>query len=294
MWIAYLDEAGCTGTLPSSTSEVQPVFAEAAVFLPSAQLATVTASYLDIKRKFFPGLIPGGQQLDAVLAEVKGSRVRAQIRGSRNERRHAVGFLDKILDLLEFAEARFVARVWVKAIGADNNARSMYTFSMQDIHSHFQHFLSSKEGLGFFVADSRRKAENANATHSIFTQKFGLRGDRYSRILEAPTYGHSENHVGLQLADHLCSALLFPIACFVYCTGHVTNIHVHPAFEEIGARYGERLRSMAYCYTRLDRRRRRERMVGGVTVSDGLNKRPSHLIYCGPGSGVRGPGDTGP
>jgi hypothetical protein len=31
-----------------------------------------------------------------------------------------------------------------------------------------------------------------------------------------PTFGHSENHAGLQLADLVCSALLFPMAMDAY------------------------------------------------------------------------------
>jgi hypothetical protein len=63
-------------------------------------------------------------------------------------------------------------------------------------------------------------------SHSIFTQKFKAEGDQYPRVLEMPTFGHSNNHVGIQIADLLASALLYPMATCAYCRGHVSNVHV--------------------------------------------------------------------
>ncbi len=77
------------------------------------------------------------------------------------------------------------------------------------------------------VIDSSAPKLNSAMAHSIFTQKFKATGDSYGRMLEMPTFGHSENHVGLQLADLLASGLLFPMASHCYCTGHVQNVHVH-------------------------------------------------------------------
>ena len=55
-----------------------------------------------------------------------------------------------------------------------------------------------------------------DVSHSIFTQKFSPAARNYQRLVELPTFGHSENHAGLQICDIVCSALLFPIACFAY------------------------------------------------------------------------------
>ena len=280
MWIAYLDESGCLGSLPTGTSDIQPVFLQAAVCLPQRELARVTTEYLELKRKFFPRLIPTGGRLDAVLAQVKGSRIRSHVRGTRKERRQAIGFLDKTLDLVEGVGGRLVGRVWVKGIGIANDPRALYTFSLQETFCHFQEFLSMSEDRGFLVADSRKKSDNSNATHSIFTKKFGRRGDVYPRIMETPTFGHSENHVGLQLADQLCSSLLFPIACFAYCSGFLQSIHVAPEYEVLRDRYGERLRVLAFTYKRWNERKNRRAVAGGITVSDRLGQRPPGLMFC--------------
>ena len=73
------------------------------------------------------------------------------------------------------------------------------------------------------MAHSRNNGKNLRVSHSIFTQKFGA-VPKYERLVELPTFGHSDNHAGLQLCDIVCSALLNPIACFAYCAGHVNNV----------------------------------------------------------------------
>jgi len=277
MWIFYVDEAGTAGCLASKDSSVQPVFVQAGVFLQDTQLATVTREFLELKQTFFPGRIANDVRfLDSVLVEIKGAALRKQVRGSRNESRHAVGFLEKALRILDRSEARLVGRVWVKGIGVENNARSLYTFSLQDNCRHFQRFLTQRNDQGLVIVDSRYKQENVNAAHSLFTQKHTRGGDGLDRILEMPVYGHSENHVGLQLADLLCSALLFPIACHSYCTGYVENLHVHNAYRVLKTRFGRTLTSMMFRYQEQGRPR------GGFTVSDSLAKRPSsHLLQLG-------------
>jgi len=47
----------------------------------------------------------------------------------------------------------------------------------------------------------------------------GGSGDLYDRLIELPTFAHSDNHAGLQVADAMCSALLTPIAVNTYCAG---------------------------------------------------------------------------
>jgi hypothetical protein len=42
--------------------------------------------------------------------------------------------------------------------------------------------------------------------------------------MEVPSFGHSDNHAGLQLADLICSAFLWPMAMHAYCEGHITVI----------------------------------------------------------------------
>ena len=276
MRICYLDESGCTGMLPSADSPIQPVFVPTGLVIDHSRLLEVTLGFLEIKKRFFP--VPGSEvrhYLDLVLLEIKGADIRRQAcSASRRRRTHALGFLDRLVDLLEESDARIIGRVWVKGIGVPLGGRALYTSSVQAICGYFQNLLATTGEEGIIIADSRSKPQNAIVSHSVFTQKFAARGDRYRRIAEMPTYGHSENHVGLQLADLLCSALLFPLAAYSYCTGYVSSLHVRPGFVVLKERYGARLKRLQYRYRDSSGKSR-----GGITVCDGLAQRPGGLLF---------------
>ena len=92
------------------------------------------------------------------------------------------------------------------------------------------------------ICDSRGSSQNANVAHSVFTRMFKRTGNAYPNIVEMPVFGHSENHSGLQLADLVTSALVFPLACRTYCRGYVTGPHVHRGYDRLKQRYGLWLR----------------------------------------------------
>lgn len=88
-----------------------------------------------------------------------------------------------------------------------------------------------------------------------------------------PTYGHSENHAGLQIADLLCSALLYPMSTYAYCAGRVTSVHVQSGFSVLKARYGDRLRRLQHRYHDGARTR------FGIIVCDELGQRPGGRLF---------------
>lgn len=272
MLICYLDEAGCTGCLPGSDSPIQPVFVPAGVILDAQHLPQLTLDFLRIKRRFYPRRM-GPRFLDAIRAEIKGSEIRAHVAGRRGDRRHALGVLDAFMSLLEKYQAKLIGRVWVKEIGRENSNRALYTSSVQAICSYFHHLLNLQGSSGILIADARRKHQNSDVSHSVFTQKFSAAGDRLARLIEIPTYGHNENHVGLQLADWLCSALLFPLATYSYCRGHIRSVHVSDEYGIIRDRFGRRLMRLQYRY------QQRGRYIGGLVVSDGLAHRSGGLLF---------------
>jgi hypothetical protein len=220
--------------------------------------------------------MPAGRPfLDRVLVEVKGADLRRDVRrGSRPEFRRAIGFLDDLLDLLEQHHTRIVGRVWIKGIGMPINGTSLYTSSIQAICSDFQSCATGLNDFGLVIADGRSKAKNINVAHSVFTKKFQQAGDEYNRIVEMPTFGNSDNHVALQIADLLCSALFFPLAAYSYCLNLVNNIHVDVAYDVLKRRYGPRLLAFQYRY-----QDQTGRMRGGITVSDPIQKRSSILLF---------------
>ena len=73
----------------------------------------------------------------------------------------------------------------------------MYTSSIQALCTYFEHYLAERDSSGLRIADSRSKSKNPRVSHSIFTQKFST-VPNYERLVELPTFGHSDNHVGLR------------------------------------------------------------------------------------------------
>lgn len=280
MRICYLDESGDTAELPSATSSIQPAFIPAGVVFGQARIHAVTMDFLELKERFYKNLMPAtGHRLDNIKAEIKGADVRRDVRSARARlHRHAVGFLDHFVTLLETHQARIIGRVWIKGIGKPLNPDAIYTSSVQAICTTFQHLLAKEDDSGLVIADSRTAAQNARVSHSMFTQKFKLSGDSHERVLEMPTYGHSENHAGLQIADLLCSGLLFPMSMHAYCTGYVTSVHVQPGYDVLRIRYGDRLRRLQYSY----QEEGSAKVRGGITVADDLGHRPSSRLFQHP------------
>lgn len=289
MHFFYVDEAGCLGALPTATAPVQPVFALAGIIIDQYYLGKFTWDFLGLKQEFFPGLAPqSGEVLDWVRVEIKGSDLRNQVKeGSRDKRRHALRFMDKFLALLEIYNARIVGRIFVKKIGLPMNGTAVYSLSIQLMSSAFQKYLEEKNGVGLMVLDHRNKSLNTAVSHSIFTQKFRVAGDAYRRILETPTFGHSDNHAGIQAADLLCSAFLFPMAAYVFCWGHVNNIHPHYTYHLIRDKFGMRLKALQFRYQSEQAWFQgtlpaRPWWYGGISTSDGLNGQASSLLFAAP------------
>ncbi len=277
MKVCYVDESGCLGSLPSSTSPVQPVLVLTGLFLDHESLHDLTREFLDLKGKFFPNRFRnGGHYLDRILTEIKGADLRKDAASNRRrEWRQAITFLDRFLGLLESHDARIVSRIWVKGVAVQFNGQAAYAYSIQTICSHFQRYLEASDEIGFVVADSRCPHQNQNVSHSIFTQKFRSSGDSYGRVVEMPMFGDSKNHAGIQIAGLLTSAILQPMAINAYCDGIINSDHVRSGYARIRQRYNVRLKSLQYRY--FDKEL--SKWAGGITVNDALQKRSALAIF---------------
>lgn len=193
---------------------------------------------------------------------------------TRRRRRHTIGVLDRIVQLIETYEIRLVGRIWVKAATEALEPRASYTYAIQDMARHFNHFLDQNRASGLILCDGRRHYQDAQVAHSIFTMKHKRAGDELPGTVEATVFGRSENHVGLQIADIVVSGLLFPMAARVYCTGLTGGFHADPAFDGLRRRYAARLRSRQHLY-----RDATGKMRGGVVVSDKLGRQPSRRLF---------------
>lgn len=276
MKICYVDEAGCTGSLPSANSDIQPVLALTGTIVDYSNLHQITESTLNLKQKFFPKALPANtQHMGWILHEIKGNEVRRDICShNRNKRRHGIGYLKKILQLCEDCDIKLIGRVWVKPVGQPMNGVSVYTYSIQSIYQAFQKYLEENDDVGFVVLDSRLKHLNTQVAHSIFTQKFKGTGDIYDRIIELPAFSHSDNHAGLQLCDTICSSLIVPIAIHTYCEGYITGIHIKPGYKLIKDEFADTCRRLQFRYQEASKRTK-----GGFTISDGLGKRPGGHMF---------------
>lgn len=275
--MCYVDESGDTQALVTATQNVTPVCVIVGISVDQTLLSNLTHEFLSLKSTMYPTLCrPSTPHLSWILTEVKGADIRRAMRtgAPRRNRRHAIRFLDKFVDLLETYGVKIFGRVWIKAIGDSTNDVAIYTSSVQAICSYFQNLLASLDEKGLVIADSRQFTGNVAVAHSVFTQKFKAPGDPYDRILEMPTFGHSNNHAMLQMADLLASALLFPMATYGYCRGHVQNVHVDANFGHLTGRYGARLKDLQYRFRDANQVPR-----GGLTVDDKLAHRSGKHLF---------------
>jgi len=270
MYICYIDEAGCTGALPDINSSIQPIFAISAIFLHQTRVNALTNDLLQLKQRFFPNHLPVGSLYhDWMTVEIKGSELRRKARSSnRNDRRFSYMVIGKALEILEHHGVKIVGDVFVKQIGGNFNGASVYTSTVQSICTTFQKCLIQCDAKGIVIADSRNKPKNANVAHSIFTQRHRAGGSPYDRLIELPTFGHSDNHAGLQFSDLICSSLLFPIASQVCISQHLTNqTHCSPYYLNLKTKFGHRLKSLQFRY----QDQTTKYWYGGIKLHDPIN-----------------------
>ena len=73
--VCYIDESGCTGVLPSATSQIQPLLVIVGIVFHQNHLTNITQEFLTLKRKFFPALTPQTVPfLTHAKVEIKGPR----------------------------------------------------------------------------------------------------------------------------------------------------------------------------------------------------------------------------
>ena len=126
------------------------------------------------------------------------------------------------------------------------------------------------------AAELRKNATRGNARQKGHATGFKFSTfPNYERLVELPTFGHSDNHAGLQICDIVCSGLMYPIACFAYCTGHVNNVHVQSGASRLRSRYGQQLKDLQHRYYDVGTKH----YVGGVVVSDAVNQKSGALMF---------------
>ncbi|GGU74301.1 DUF3800 domain-containing protein [Lentzea flava] len=274
MHLCYLDESGGSEP-PDQSPNATPVMVILGLIIDASLVPALTRDFLALKRRHFPGRFPTGPALNHVLTEIKGSELLQMTRSdSRNKRRQAHIFRLELLDLVTRYDCKVVGRVWVKEKGKSLKVTASYCYAVQDISLHFSQFLLANRSHGLLIADGRTQAQNIQVAHSVFTQKWRTGGDPYPPMLEVPLFAHSDNHVGLQIADLIASTLVFPMAAAGYCTQARTLAHSSPRYKEVTKAHGEALKDLQFRY-----RDETGRWRGGLVVSDPVGKRPGSALF---------------
>ena len=278
MQVCYIDESGDTGKFVPEVANSQPLFVLSGIVVEQQFLPEMTCSVIELKRKFFPN--HGSLNThwhDWLKSEVKGSCLRQMLRdGNRDQRRHMMMFMGKIVELLERHHCSILSRVYLKAVHAEFDGTNVYTAAIQHFVTDFKHKLRESGDRGFVILDSRNKIKNVPVSHAIFTQNFSRNHDSYRELMELPLFGHSENHALIQVADWVSSAFLFPMAAIAYYREfEATSLHVHLNYELLRQVFGQRLKALQYRYD-LDGRK-----MGGVRILSGANRKVNPLDIFG-------------
>lgn len=274
MKLCYIDESGDGRRPDPPTANVTPVFVICGLVVDSSNVPRLTHEFIRAKQRF--RLAEEGSPMpDHILREIKGGDIRKNIRKGYRELQTLL-FLDAVLGLLDGCDAGLLGRVWIKNPMQDSEESAIYAFSVQNIARHLQHHLAGSDSTGLIICDSRSLSQNVGVAHGVFTQKFQKTGDALPDIVEVPLFCHSDNHAGIQLADLIASALLFPIACRTYCQDYDDTVYTHPAFDNLKERYGSRLMALQqrlrYCQPD-------GRWVGGLMVHDSVYGRSGSRMF---------------
>lgn len=267
MYICYIDESGDSGTLQITDKNSNPFFIVVGIIVEHSRLIPLTHDFLRLKRTFFPNHFNATPlPLDGILVEIKGNDLRKNLRGSNRRRwQQTIGYIDSCIKLLNQHSVRLIAKALIKNPGSQNNDAAFYGNSIMHICKHFNIFLEFNQEFGLVIADSRKTPQNQRTTHTIFTQRHQSRGNSYPRILEMPSYGHSNNFAMIQLADLVCSAVVFPMLSDAFGS-HLHgngNVHISTKYTSVRNRYKTDIKNMQFMYQDAN-----NFWCGGLLVSD--------------------------
>ena len=279
MYLCYVDESGEAGTFQISDPNSNPFFVIVGLILEQSRLIALTNDFLRIKNRFFPGYFNATAPfLDSILIEIKGNELRKSLREDNTRRwQQSIGFIDACLNLLKNNNATLLGRALIKNPGEKYDDAAVYGGSIMHICHHFNYFLEQRYEFGMVIADSRRSAQNKRTTHTIFTQRHQSRGNSYPKMVDMPVYGHSNNFAMLQLADIICSGVIFPmlIDSFGEHLSGSKNVHFSPKYSDVRMRYKDTIQNMQFRY-----KNEKDFWVGGILVADktSLNRKTSRMF----------------
>lgn len=214
MLTLFIDESGCPGQLRTLDSPVQPLLVVAGIALDTSHLAEVTRKFARLTQRYHHGQSRPNEICTDIQAElVKGSDVRRAIRANPSSPElKELAFLDSVLSLMKTHRARLFGTVIVKHVGQEFDGQVVYGRALHEVVRTFHEQLLASDTFGTAIADFREAKLNGRVSVELMEAKLGPLGDQLPRLLHLPTFGNSEVHAPLQIADLVCSALVWPIA----------------------------------------------------------------------------------
>ncbi len=210
MHVCYFDESGDTRSLEADSVDrtLSPVFALGGLAVNSRELRSMNAQLVALKDEITDRpLKHEHDQQKILLPEIKGQRMR-QFATDRGTQWVAFHVYDRVFEILEQHDARLHGRVFIKDPGTPSKGEDLYNRAVQLTCTRFNDRLEALDHYGVVVGDNRHPGANKAVAHAVYLQKFHGAGDQLPRIAELPSFGQSDNHVGLQLADLVCELLV--------------------------------------------------------------------------------------
>ena len=229
----FIDESGDRRGLLSEArrSQAQPVYVVLGLIMSDAALAEITPEFVEIRKSVSP-----------VESEVKGNKLRGDIKQSLGSGIGPAGFvaLKAALQLLDRADIRVTGRVSVKPTEKNFDGNGAETRALEFIVENFSRFLQKEKVEGGIVFDSRGSGPDSKENKQV--ERAMQKAPGFSRPgLRKPTFSRSEDCIGLQLADWICSALIAPPAATAYCDGCARlrgSPHIHENYLQMRDQYG--------------------------------------------------------
>ena len=282
----FIDEFGDSCSQSSNASvlnnvqQSQPFIITTGTIIKTESLPKLTKELMDAKRHFFPKLLNKAARkhpLNWLSIEIKGASFKKRLRDNEAKHiKHYKNFFKKIISLLKLHKSKIISRIYIKPHDKKISFENIYTSSIQKMAEEFNIFLEKNETRGMIILDSRDHHRDKQVCYSLVTKMYNRGKNCYPNIIEAPTFGQDNNHIGLQLSDWLTSGLISPIVGYTYLNNlRPNNIHCHKNYKFLKDTFKNDLKYLQFRYKRSDD----SRFYGGIYVSNPLTRKGSYEIF---------------
>jgi hypothetical protein len=271
--VSYIDEAGDGGAVRAVRDQASPVLVIASLTVDDRQAPALMRDVLLLRQSVWPTRTVR-PLIESLSSETKGATLREHTRrsASRRQRASAFKYLQGVLDALDRRGAKLVGAVFVKDVDHRLDEAGFYASAVRAFARDLHHRLEAERDRGLMVLDRRSHYKDVQNVDAVLADKYpaisrgGRLRDDLHRLSLPPLAASSQHVMGLQLADTLASALIFPMACMAYRRTWIANPHVDLGHLDVLNTFASRVRQLEYRYRVTEGRSRRLRR-GGIVVT---------------------------